>query len=60
MKRAMIKIGTLAREYDMELDTIHALIAKGELPEPQKVDNRSWGFRKSDIQVWDRERNQRR
>jgi predicted DNA-binding transcriptional regulator AlpA len=54
-----IKLGALAREFDLPLDTLHLLIKKGELPEPQMVDHGSWGFRRQDILSWDRERTRR-
>ena len=54
-----IKLGTLAREFDLPLDTLHLLIKKGELPEPQMVDHGSWGWVRSALMGWIRERDQR-
>jgi DNA-binding transcriptional MerR regulator len=49
-----IKLGTLAREFDLPLDTLHLLIKKGELS-PERVDDR-WVFRRSDVLEWARDR----
>jgi predicted DNA-binding transcriptional regulator AlpA len=55
-KSLYVKLGTFAAEYDIELPTLHLLIRKGSLPEPQKIDARSWGWRRSDLVSWARER----
>jgi predicted DNA-binding transcriptional regulator AlpA len=49
-----VKIGTLSRYSGIHPDTLHALVQKGELPLPIKIDG-IWFFLKKEVQKWARE-----
>lgn len=51
-----VKLGALAKQFNMDPTTIRMIVRKGELPEPERM-NGSWVFRREDVQRWAKQSN---